>query len=1371
MKTYSRRNSRPISRSGKKGGSSSLQLSPSTPSSTRGITDIPGRARTSSSSSFGNKSTFSSTTAAGQERAYDQQPPSSPSSSPPPPPTTASAAAAVSLENKRRRLFLASVPVCSLSKLASPSPTPAAPSSAGGALGRPSSGSTGGRSAGRGGASGESGGGGDGGGCGGSPSFLGVRRLWGAGDSLSVGRKRRRPGVVKTIPTALSVHNRRQQGSSGLEGDGGGGGGAGRGGVSKRTSSSVGNGKRGAGKEQTFLDFGQRSLGQRILCPRCNLLYVCGSADDEARHSALCAKAARGVDFAGWKQERVKARFADDGGRVVEIRHGDPAPHLAKLREVESLMDGDMGFAPGGRDETVPLVGVEGSGSARKKKRAVSAFLYVRQRRVMGCVIAERIQSARRAVLLLLPVPEAEKESGARQAPARAVSKAAGGDPAANREDTAGEAAGSPPVVVTSPATVVARFPLPSSSRRCGDFEGGAAQCGAATVDAEGPAAAAETSTLTMDGLTVNARKEQAATAAADADDDDDDVASSTGKHSHRQRGGQAQEADDGDDVAGALAPPAAAAAPRRPSLPPPAYPVGPLTPSRAGNTVPPLRSRGEGNGGEIVDSVRRAAAAAAAAAGSRPPSVAQDLGGGAGGRRGTVGTATPATKSNASKKGGCVGASRFSAAAAVPSSSAPSAPSSRLRPPRGLDGATKAGGTATTTLERFWLPRREEEPRVAAAPSSAASCIASLPAASASPAATSFAVGKQAAAARAAPENLAGQARGAGLSVSIVANHQPEDDVGGREETGEGSGVPRSEEDHSERDAGATSARDHRCHGGGVRQDLRDWCAGRTAPSVSASLSPPPPPGSVESGRDTRAAEGAGTGGTVDETRIPWGGHARGAGASGATGLSEKKPRSPVKERASVGGGGSGGSNGSGRNEGSGASNVNSEKPDVNSEKPKVASRAGAGAVEARRRGENEAGLVSSAGGKPTQGAASATKARAAFVRASPWSRVPVAARAVVGVAAVAGSTARKPAPIPPSIIGCGATPVETEGARCSANKRAVVAAESSAAAPAPATTAAGGAAPAPPAPATSTASTATPLAESGAREESARDESVRDRSVSVGAETGSSGHPGGGPVTAGDDRHGTGEDGGRAGDGSRRTLQPEGPKHKTEPVSAVDGRHSPPKIGETASLGVNAAESGESDRVRDGKGIAGSAGVSSSGSSSSGSGGGGGGGRCGDDGGSSATPVTSATTSGAGEQGQRKPHPLPTPPPPPPSSPSSPCPARERRRPRSQPRPTGSSSRGTKDSEEVEDPTEEDPPPVLTCEDEETPAVVGVLQVWVHEQCRRQGIATRLVDAVREKMVYGITLRRDQIAFSQPTREGQAFATRYTGGKLLVY
>lgn len=190
MKTYSRRNSRPISRSGKKGSGIGLLLSPSTPSSTPENTGTPGTACSSGGGGQGGGSTSTSraTAATWEEGAtYDQQ---TPSSSAPAAPTSA---AAVTLEKKRRRLSLASVPVCSLSKLPSPALTPSSASSAAGVFGRPISGSTGGdsSSSSRSRSRSSSAGLGEAGGGGGSPSVLGVRRLWGAGDSLSVGRKRR----------------------------------------------------------------------------------------------------------------------------------------------------------------------------------------------------------------------------------------------------------------------------------------------------------------------------------------------------------------------------------------------------------------------------------------------------------------------------------------------------------------------------------------------------------------------------------------------------------------------------------------------------------------------------------------------------------------------------------------------------------------------------------------------------------------------------------------------------------------------------------------------------------------------------------------------------------------------------------------------------------------------------------------------------------------------------------------------------------------------------------------------------------------------------------------------------------------------------
>jgi N-acetyltransferase len=62
-----------------------------------------------------------------------------------------------------------------------------------------------------------------------------------------------------------------------------------------------------------------------------------------------------------------------------------------------------------------------------------------------------------------------------------------------------------------------------------------------------------------------------------------------------------------------------------------------------------------------------------------------------------------------------------------------------------------------------------------------------------------------------------------------------------------------------------------------------------------------------------------------------------------------------------------------------------------------------------------------------------------------------------------------------------------------------------------------------------------------------------------------------------------------------------------------------------------------------------------------------------------------------------------------------------------------------------------------------EKQKAMVGIHQIWVHSKYRRQKIASRLVDIIREKMFYGCVVPRDQVAFSSPTLAGAAFARRY--------
>ncbi|XP_077076939.1 N-acetyltransferase ESCO2 isoform X1 [Siphateles boraxobius] len=58
---------------------------------------------------------------------------------------------------------------------------------------------------------------------------------------------------------------------------------------------------------------------------------------------------------------------------------------------------------------------------------------------------------------------------------------------------------------------------------------------------------------------------------------------------------------------------------------------------------------------------------------------------------------------------------------------------------------------------------------------------------------------------------------------------------------------------------------------------------------------------------------------------------------------------------------------------------------------------------------------------------------------------------------------------------------------------------------------------------------------------------------------------------------------------------------------------------------------------------------------------------------------------------------------------------------------------------------------------------ALCGVSRIWVFSLMRRKGIATRLLDTVRNSFMYGSHLTKEEIAFSDPTPEGKLFATKY--------
>uniref|UniRef100_A0A3Q3JVN8 N-acetyltransferase domain-containing protein n=1 Tax=Monopterus albus TaxID=43700 RepID=A0A3Q3JVN8_MONAL len=74
--------------------------------------------------------------------------------------------------------------------------------------------------------------------------------------------------------------------------------------------------------------------------------------------------------------------------------------------------------------------------------------------------------------------------------------------------------------------------------------------------------------------------------------------------------------------------------------------------------------------------------------------------------------------------------------------------------------------------------------------------------------------------------------------------------------------------------------------------------------------------------------------------------------------------------------------------------------------------------------------------------------------------------------------------------------------------------------------------------------------------------------------------------------------------------------------------------------------------------------------------------------------------------------------------------------------------------------------------CSTTPEPAICGISRIWVVSMMRRQGIASRMLECLRNNFIYGSYLSKDEIAFSDPTPDGKLFAAHYFGtSQFLVY
>nr|CAD7433492.1 unnamed protein product [Timema monikensis] len=129
------------------------------------------------------------------------------------------------------------------------------------------------------------------------------------------------------------------------------------------------------GNDQYQIDAGQKKFGA-TQCSDCGIVYQQGDPDDEMSHLNF-HNSSKSLKFAGWKQERVVGEYGN--GRVVLITPNDSKVWCKKAADVVGVADKDLGYAESGLNISNSKV-----------------YLYIEDRQVVGCLVAEHVTEAHR---------------------------------------------------------------------------------------------------------------------------------------------------------------------------------------------------------------------------------------------------------------------------------------------------------------------------------------------------------------------------------------------------------------------------------------------------------------------------------------------------------------------------------------------------------------------------------------------------------------------------------------------------------------------------------------------------------------------------------------------------------------------------------------------------------------------------------------------------------------------------------------------------------------------------------------------------------------------------------------------------------------
>ncbi|KAG1369755.1 protein CHROMOSOME TRANSMISSION FIDELITY 7 [Cocos nucifera] len=131
---------------------------------------------------------------------------------------------------------------------------------------------------------------------------------------------------------------------------------------------------------QYHLELGQSNFLLHT-CSVCGLRYARGDEGDEKVHKNFHKSYYEGIQFKGWRSERVVSKPGCNGDRILLVLDCDPPAQKRKVQEIIKIMEKELGF-----------------GDDRLLHKLCKVFLFISRNRIAGCLVAEPIKKAHRVI-------------------------------------------------------------------------------------------------------------------------------------------------------------------------------------------------------------------------------------------------------------------------------------------------------------------------------------------------------------------------------------------------------------------------------------------------------------------------------------------------------------------------------------------------------------------------------------------------------------------------------------------------------------------------------------------------------------------------------------------------------------------------------------------------------------------------------------------------------------------------------------------------------------------------------------------------------------------------------------------------------------